>query len=198
MKKGIIIGIIIGLVIGFGLGIIIARSIDGNHSSNNNKNENETSTLNEYDQKFIGKWEYGTKYEDIEPKLNKKLNEAKEKHNLESGQYGCVYSTGNNSFNSVYAEENNKTLIINKDGTVEYIAYYGVINDSCEVQVVTSTHYKGTFENSKIVFKESESNGEWKEIRETHNIYLEDSETLHYKVNDENANSATCLFIKRK
>lgn len=199
MKKGIIIGIVIGLIIGLICGIVIGKNTNSNNSSNDNPKEveKEKSSLNEYDQKFIGKWEYGTKYEEMEGKLNTALNNYKEKYELRSSEQGCLYGDKYNSSYIAEAHESNITLLINKDGTVEYTTYSGLINDKCEVQIATGAHYKGTFENSKIVFKKSETNGEWKEIRQTHNIYLEDDETLHYKVVDENPKSATYLFIKR-
>ncbi len=201
MKKEIIIGVLVGLVIGVIIGIIIGKKMSNGEYSNRLQGDNhsqiEKSTLNEADQRFIGKWEYGTKYEEMEVKLNKTLNDYKDKYELRASEQGCLYGDEYNSSYAAQTIESNITLLINKDGTVEYKTYYGVINNKCEVEIGIKEHYKGTFENSKIVFKESETNGEWKEIRQTHNIYLEDSETLHYKVVDENPKSATYLFIKR-
>ncbi|MGM9850178.1 MAG: hypothetical protein ACI31V_04725 [Bacilli bacterium] len=193
MKKnftmGLIIGCVLGVIIGYSSKVFIKDKI-----KDNKKNE---SLLNDSDLKFVGKWEYGTRYEEIEPKLEEVLNSYKEKYKLQEGKTGCEYTDGYNTF-LVSSGEKSTNLTINNDGTVEYVEYYGIINNKCKIQLDSSNHYKGTFENSKIVFKQQKMGEDgWKETRIIHYIYLEDDETLHYKVNDENPSSKTYLFIKR-
>ena len=185
---------IMGLIIGFVLGLITGYSYRFFVTDNTKENK---SVLNDFDQKFVGQWEYGTRYEEIELKLEKVLNSYKEKYKLQEGKYECEYTDGYNTF-LISSGEKSTILTINNDGTVEYIEYYGIINNKCKIQIDPSNHFKGTFENSKIVFKQQEMGEDgWKETRIIHYIFLEDEETLHYKVNDENPSSKTYLFIKR-
>ncbi len=190
-SKKIIVGLILGIIIGLIIGIIIGFCVKMN---TNNDEYIGNSTIG-YDKKFVGKWEYNTKYEDIEVELNKTLNSYREKYVLKPTSSGCICdNTNGNILVSNY--KTNNTLLINNDGTVEYFEYWGYITNNCEVEIKTNYHYKGTFENSRIVFKQAESNGTWQDFRSVHTIYLVDDDTLHYKVNDENPSSATYLFIK--
>ncbi len=186
-SKKAIMRLILGVIIGLVIGIIISCFIKGDI---NNIESIENSTR-KYDKKFVGKWEYGT--ENIEEKLESTLSEYKSKYELKEGSWGCTY---NGSY-LVSETAKNTTLLINEDGSVEYFDYFGAINSKCEIEIKTNYHYKGTFENSKIVFKQAEANGVWNDFRSVHNIYLVDNDTLHYKVNDENPSSATYLFIKK-
>ncbi len=193
-KKELFIGLIIGIIVGVLIGIIIGMNIKKNSKINNGE---VNYTLNELDHEFVGKWEYGTKYEDMLPELTKKLDEYKGKYETKkSNSWGNYCGTKDGII--ISKDNNNTTLIINKDGSVEYIEYHGYIDGNCEAKIYIATHYKGTFDNSQIVFKQRGNDEEWVEFRESHNIYLVDNETLHYKYNDENPNSSTILFIRRK
>ncbi len=194
MKKEIIIGIIVGIIIGLIGGILIGKNI--NKYSDIYSTGNGEDIANEYDKKFIGKWENGTKYEDLEKELNNKLNEYKKKYySLTPGKQACL---GNNNYlitDTLY----NTTLLINKDGTVEYKNYSGTIDVNCEISIKTLLHYKGTYENSKIIYKEAKvliDSNEWQETRQVFNIYLEDNDTLKYYNANSNNNKYT-LFIRR-
>ena len=187
MRKNIIICLSVGIVVGLIIGIIIGKSISHNKSS-----------LNEYDQKLVGKWEYGTRYDDLEVQVITKLNEYKEKYDVHSDVEGCKQEVGNNGYYIISGLINqNHTLTINEDGTVEYIRRNGEINKNCEVEIKTYQK-KGTLENSQIVFKEEKQyNDDWKEVRFINSVYLVDNETLRYQVNENNPNSGTYLFIRR-
>ena len=192
MKNKLLISMIFNIVFLIVIiGVIIFVIVDKKSNCDNES----IDQLSSSDKAFIGRWEYGDKYVDMNADLIQMLNQYKQEYGIlkssNDGEY-CIYGNGA----AIREEKRNVTLIIKMDGSVEYTESNGYINGKCEVQIKTYAHYMGTFKNSQIIFKQCLIGDKLEEFRSIHNIYLVDENTLHYKVNDENPKSSTYLFIK--